>query len=351
MITSIKNIDLIRNVINNPLLYKKCDLPSFGLLSRQSVDSSFVNFSLNLRCMRPIRVEHNGFYFHVGCGKCAVCRKKRSNEWYVRLVEESKQHVCNLFITLTYDDDHLNYFNGTPCLVKRDVQLFMKRFRKHLYELYGIKNLKYFLVGEYGPDTLRPHYHALIFGLPAKWNFVRNFDINTQLLKIWQKGFVRVGKLNDQRIKYCAKYCTYATTLPDKYKLKEIIDNKGHVIKNPLRVFTCCSKYIGIGFLTIKMINYYKSSRNLLYKTNGYDYPLPRYYREKIFTREEMEENFIMAMASIASYNMACDLVYKDNKRAYFSDVKRLHEQFIKKIRDKSNKKTYTVKGISRTKL
>ena len=40
-----------------------------------------------------------------------------------------------------------------------DFQKFMKRLRKH-----AGNNIRYYMGGEYGPTTWRPHFHACIFG-------------------------------------------------------------------------------------------------------------------------------------------------------------------------------------------
>lgn len=60
------------------------------------------------------------------------------------------------FVTLTYDNEHL----PPNCSLRFEhLALFWKRLRKR------VPNIKYFASGEYGETTLRPHYHAIIFGL------------------------------------------------------------------------------------------------------------------------------------------------------------------------------------------
>ncbi|MDX8558692.1 hypothetical protein OZ663_18615, partial [Elizabethkingia sp. HX CGY] len=60
----------------------------------------------------------------------------------------------------------------------RDFQLFMKRARK-LQE----KKISYFLVGEYGSQTFRPHYHAIVFD-------VENISA---FLNEWRMGHTHAG--------------------------------------------------------------------------------------------------------------------------------------------------------------
>lgn len=63
------------------------------------------------------------------CGKCDGCRKDRARGWAARMMHEASMHGSNLFLTLTYDDDHLPHDMSVNL---RDFQLFMKRLRKAL---------------------------------------------------------------------------------------------------------------------------------------------------------------------------------------------------------------------------
>ena len=48
--------------------------------------------------------------------------------------------------------------NNPIILKKSDFQKFIKRLRKDY-------DIKYFACGEYGDKTLRPHFHAILFGV------------------------------------------------------------------------------------------------------------------------------------------------------------------------------------------
>lgn len=81
-----------------------------------------------------------------------------------------------LFVGATYDDNHLPtsythkfpdgstryYSNIRGTLNRRHCQLFIKRLR----DAVSPKKFRCFYVGEYGDETLRPHYHFLFFGYP-----------------------------------------------------------------------------------------------------------------------------------------------------------------------------------------
>lgn len=103
------------------------------------------------------------------CGQCIGCRLTRSREWANRCMLELQYHQQACFLTLTYNDQYVprSYYTDSDTgeafeslsLCRRDVQLFMKRLRKR----YG-SGIRFYGCGEYGPQTLRPHYHLIIFG-------------------------------------------------------------------------------------------------------------------------------------------------------------------------------------------
>jgi len=90
------------------------------------------------------------------CGQCAGCRIKRRMDWAIRLEHESKFHDHSWFITLTYDDENLPHGGS---LVADHQSKFIKALRK---KVPG--KIRFFSIGEYGEDTLRPHYHLILFG-------------------------------------------------------------------------------------------------------------------------------------------------------------------------------------------
>jgi hypothetical protein len=79
----------------------------------------------------------------------------------VRAVHEASLHRRSMFATLTYSDEHLPDLHS---LSRRDVQLFLKRVRKWC-KSQGLPSPRFYGCAEYGPQTLRPHYHIIIFGL------------------------------------------------------------------------------------------------------------------------------------------------------------------------------------------
>lgn len=143
--------------------------------------------------------------FQLPCGKCAECLLERARGWAVRCTHEAKMHAQSAFITLTYAPEHeppggsLHY---------PDFQLFMKRLRKHCD-----KEIGFFMCGEYGELTARPHYHACIFGHDfedkkkvrenAHGDQIWNSEILTDL---WGKGHTELGSVTPQSAGYVARY-------------------------------------------------------------------------------------------------------------------------------------------------
>lgn len=130
------------------------------------------------------------------CGSCLGCQISRAREWAIRCSLEASQHDDVSFVTLTYDDDHL-----PPTLCKAHLQGFFKRLRLGLAPLVRIR---FFASGEYGEQTFRPHYHALVFGmrdfsplLEAAWTDSSGVPI----------GHVREDPVTPEVISYVAGYC------------------------------------------------------------------------------------------------------------------------------------------------
>ena len=152
-------------------------------------------------------------HFYTPCGQCGECRLSRARMWATRCVHEATFWKESSFITLTYKDPP----SGNS-LDPEDSRNFIRRLRHHIK-----KPFKYFLVGEYGENFDRPHYHALIFGYdfgysqkfkPANKTSSSELDAlhDTSALScpelddIWSLGYTSVGELTFDSAAYCAQY-------------------------------------------------------------------------------------------------------------------------------------------------
>lgn len=153
----------------------------------------------------------------VPCGQCIGCRLDYASSWADRLCleaslyDESKCH----FLTLTYNDENIpiNSSKTGFTLLPSDVTLFMKRLREHFRRENDVTGIRFYLAGEYGTDTMRPHYHLCVFNLDipdlcyysknAQGDLLYTSDI---LNEIWGKGFCVVGSFCWQSASYTARY-------------------------------------------------------------------------------------------------------------------------------------------------
>lgn len=160
-----------------------------------------------MKCAKPYYLKTQGIF--VPCGRCRPCRINRAAEWATRITHEAQSHEHNAFITLTYDDEH-----APGELIKRDLQLFLKRIRKNTN-----KKLKYYACGEYGEQTGREHFHLIIFGLETcgkcrvctklyrlRGKLPEQGTDCHELEKSWTKGMIHAGTVTPASARYVADY-------------------------------------------------------------------------------------------------------------------------------------------------
>lgn len=202
-------------------------------------------------------------------------------------MEEYKNSKTAYFLTFTYEDPPITK-NGLWTLKINDFQLYMKALRKR-----AGAGLKFYAVGEYGPLTLRPHYHVIIF------NCSLQSIINSRSLEalrypqhylngkfeyhntLWLHGHITIGLVNVKSIRYTLKYISKPLTVPlytgdDRHKEKSWM-----------------SKGLGLSYLTPQTIQYHRAlphERLFTIIDGGVKVGLPRYYKEKIFTKYEREK-------------------------------------------------------------
>ncbi len=145
-----------------------------------------------------------GLHMSVPCGQCIGCRLERSRQWAVRCMHEAAMSPDNAFITLTYSDEFLPR-DGS--LDKRAFQLFMKRLRRRTDG-----RVRFFHCGEYGDESGRPHYHALLFGRDFadkyQWAERKGMPVwrSDELEALWAFGQSEIGSVTFESAAYCARY-------------------------------------------------------------------------------------------------------------------------------------------------
>lgn len=191
-----------------------------------------------MRCIRPIKAGYGIdcqtiVYsskkmnpelapFEFECRKCLPCRLNMAREKATRAVHEAKMHENNIFLTLTYDEKHLE----SPRLIYLHWQLFMKSLReKIIYDAEKKINQKltkemknaiaprYMVTGEYGELNKRPHWHAILFNYgPKDSTFKYTSELGETVYtsetidKLWKRGSAEFGSVTFESACYVARY-------------------------------------------------------------------------------------------------------------------------------------------------
>lgn len=206
-----------------------------------------------------------------GCGQCMPCRINRQRQWVGRLQLELATSPLSAFVTLTYSDDNIPIENGQAVLKKEDVQLWLKRLREKIYP----RKCRYFLVGEYGDRTYRPHYHLILYGVSSA---------ESELLSSsWTLGFVHVGTPDPAALSYVCGYVT-----------KKMTSKKDPRLNGKPPEFTLMSRKPGIGvgalpsiaaaYRTVSGKAHIEQNRwvGREVRIQGKKYPLGRYLMRKL---------------------------------------------------------------------
>lgn len=145
------------------------------------------------------------------CGKCVGCRSARATQWAQRCGHEAKLYRDNVFVTLTYADEHLP---EGGYLEHHALQRFFRRLRRRVSRNSGgittsrDSGIRYFACGEYGEENQRPHYHALIFNCTFEKPERVGKDLYTSrtLRELWPHGEARFGRATAAAANYIAQY-------------------------------------------------------------------------------------------------------------------------------------------------
>jgi hypothetical protein len=167
----------------------------------------------------------------VPCGNCRDCRIRRARDWAIRCQHEAQTSKKSCFATLTYNDDEIP---DDLSVRKEHWQLFAKRLRKKAGKF------RYLATGEYGDDTARPHYHALIFGMDFlddryKWRTERrgahSYDVfrSPTIESVWPYGNIELADATFASISYVARYTVKKLNGQDEMDYLERVSFIGEV--------------------------------------------------------------------------------------------------------------------------
>lgn len=220
----------------------------------------------------------------VPCGGCVGCRLDNARTWAIRISHERKYHELSCFLTLTYDNHNLP---KPPTLIKKHFQDFMKRLRRHHhYHNPGAPKLKYYMCGEYGGNTNRPHYHAIIFGLDfadkrrhSKGKRGDQLYVSDKLNELWGLGYCWIGNVTFESAGYVARYCLKKINGELKDEHYKYIDQTTGEIHTLIQEYMAASNGIGLShFAEYHGQMYLRDSVTI----KGKEAPIPRYYDRQL---------------------------------------------------------------------
>lgn len=223
---------------------------------------------------------NHDYYLTIPCGRCRLCKSKIAKEWKVRLhyeLQSTPRHKIEgrlvpkaFFLTFTLKDEYLTDDEKVyaPWLV---------RFRDNYRKKYK-KSPRYFAITDRGSQYGRLHLHMVIFDPACSSN------VMSKHLKSWYSyGFFHIRWIYSETID---EYITGYLSGDNLYKDVPVKHGKAvcdKALRYKPRVFV--SKGLGCKCADE---SYIKRRDDGLVDINGYLYALPRYYRDKWYTKREL---------------------------------------------------------------
>jgi len=238
------------------------------------------------------------------CGRCMDCKIRRTRDWVTRLTHESQLHDDNCYLTLTFSEDGLalrELQRGTHPLDLdiKDWQSFAKRLRKQTGPF------RFFQVGEYGDENLRPHYHAVIFGQAwregaERWTDEKGHPKWTHPIieKCWPYGFHEIGEATPETLEYVAKYVQkklFGKRLQAALERTDLQTGECVTVRPETASMSRggrTGKGLGHGWWTQYKSDVFPDDFVVL---NGKTVPTPRYYAKQLAEEDENAWNEISA--------------------------------------------------------
>lgn len=271
------------------------------------------------------------------CGRCMECRAKKARDWTARLMADIKEHKNGKFVTLTFSNEslleisemkptkswkglaNLKGYDRDNAIAKRAVALFRERWRKEFKT-----SIRHWFVTELGhKGTENIHIHGIV------WTDQSFEDIK----RIWKYGFIwpyqkkdyLKNYVSEKTINYCTKYVTKNDLDHPNYTPRILTSpgmGKYYITSNDSRR----NKYAGIA-----TIETYKTRQ-------GFELPLPTYWRNKIYTEEEREQLWIQKINKEVTWVNGIEIDLKRNFKAY-EEALRIARIQNKELKYKSNRK------------
>lgn len=219
------------------------------------------------------------------CGACIGCHMDRSQQWALRCRHEAATWTHNVFLTLTYDDEHLPWHGS---LNGDEPRLFIRYLRRRLDGVQeapdgsGRKPIRYFGCGEYGSQRARAHYHLLLFNV--QFGDVSPYGKETYTSKLvselWKYGSHLIGEVTPASASYVSGYALKKVGAWDRARVYGVHDpDTGEYVERKPE-FAMMSLKPPIGWYWYAK---HKSDlRHGFIVVDGKQVAVPRLYRDKL---------------------------------------------------------------------
>ena len=220
-----------------------------------------------MSCYKPVparRLDNGSVEIHpplgtsdmvVPCGFCVGCVMERRAQWSLRCRHEASCWDHNAFVTLTYDDEHLQKecdWHGS--LVPEHPRLFLRYLRRAMSGVQNAPNsadkpIRFFGCGEYGSLRKRAHYHLLLFNVRFEDNerYGERTYTNKLVSRLWKYGTHLIGDVTAASAAYVAGYTLKKVQAIDREKEYGLVNFETGEYVERGREFTMCSNRPGIG--------------------------------------------------------------------------------------------------------
>lgn len=240
----------------------------------------------------------NSYYIPVPCGKCQDCLREKRNNWYVRLNREyAYQHSLGndcWFVTFTINPRYYVIACNSPAA-------YIRRIFETIRHRFG-SSVRHFLVCEFGADTRRLHFHALLFGPGLQYKDLHDL-FNPSRTNGKGLGYIWIKRTDTKNIRYTTKYILkdtgtfYFNQLTAGWSPEQIRQF------NRIYVSAGIGDYIG---------NFPRPSSSVriwtfLDRSTGisYRYTIPRYYL-KYYTATDLQRREIISAMRMAVIHERC---------------------------------------------
>lgn len=279
------------------------------------------------------------------CGHCVNCIAAEQDKWSIRLYETAKSHKGFIYDTLTIKPDAVQEFidftkpteEGTfygsktkfdesrlpdmmksyhkwqqlggklvseesykllqknnfvvPIFTKDALQKWVKRGREQFKRDKGYRcSMSYFFAEEYGPQTSRPHFHIMVFGISFP-DYMKYFGNRWRKDFGWTKpSYIPYAPNKDKDFQCVTRYVSKYVVKDDKYQSPLVREG----IQPP--AYKLLSKGIGEGYLENNQFAVFKDPKLMKWKkfskpssgqiaTKMYDLAYKGYAKQKEYQR------------------------------------------------------------------